>query len=29
MYDHLIDEISLAICLGVEVSGFGEIDIQQ
>jgi hypothetical protein len=29
MYDHLIDDLSLAICLGVEGSGFGELGIQQ
>jgi hypothetical protein len=28
MYDHLIDDLSLAICLGVEGSGFGELGIQ-
>jgi hypothetical protein len=27
MYDHLIDDLSLSICLGVEGSGFGEIGI--
>jgi hypothetical protein len=29
MYDHPIDDLSLAICLGVEGSGFGELGIQQ
>ena len=29
MYDHLIDDLYLAICLGVEGSGFGELGIQQ
>jgi hypothetical protein len=28
MYDHPIDELSLAIYLGVEGSGFGELGIQ-
>jgi hypothetical protein len=27
MYDHSIDELSLAICLAVEGSGFGELGI--
>jgi hypothetical protein len=27
MYDHPIDDLSLAICLGVEGSGFGELGI--
>jgi hypothetical protein len=29
MYDHPIDDLSLAIYLGVEGSGFGELGIQQ
>ena len=29
MYNHLIDELSLSICLGVEGSGFGELDVHQ
>jgi hypothetical protein len=29
MYDHPIDDLGLAICLGVEGSGFGELGIQQ
>jgi hypothetical protein len=29
MYNHLIDDLSLAICLGMEGSGFGELGIQQ
>jgi hypothetical protein len=29
MYDHLIDDLILAIYLGVEGSGFGELSIQQ
>ena len=29
MYDHSIDDLSLAICLGVKGSGFGELGIQQ
>jgi hypothetical protein len=29
MYDHPIDDLSLAIYLGVEGIGFGEIGIQQ
>jgi hypothetical protein len=29
MYDHLIDDLNLAIYLGVESSGFGELGIQQ
>jgi hypothetical protein len=29
MYDHPIDNLSLAICLGVEGSGFCELGIQQ
>jgi hypothetical protein len=29
MYDHSIDDLSLAIGLGVEGSGFGELGIQQ
>jgi hypothetical protein len=29
MYDHPIDDLSLAICLGVEGNGFGELGIQQ
>jgi hypothetical protein len=28
MYDHPIDDLSLAICLGVEGSGFDELGIQ-
>jgi hypothetical protein len=28
MHDHLIDDLSLAICLGVEGSGFGELGVQ-
>ena len=27
VYDYLIDDLSLAICLGVEGSGFGELGI--
>jgi hypothetical protein len=29
MYDDLINDLSLTICLGVEGSGFGELGIQQ
>jgi hypothetical protein len=29
MHDHPIDDLSLAICLGVEGSGFGELGVQQ
>jgi hypothetical protein len=29
MHDHLVEHLSLAICLGVEGSGFGELGIQQ
>jgi hypothetical protein len=29
MYDPLIDDLGLAICLGVEGNGFGELGIQQ
>jgi hypothetical protein len=29
MHDHLIYDLDLAICLGVEGHGFGEIGIQQ
>jgi hypothetical protein len=29
MHDHPIDDLSLAICLGVESSGFGELGVQQ
>jgi hypothetical protein len=28
MYDHPIDDLGLAICLGVEGNGFGELGIQ-
>jgi hypothetical protein len=29
MHDHPIDDLSLAISLGVEGSGFGELGVQQ
>ena len=29
MHDHLIYDLNLAICLGVEGSGFGELGVQQ
>jgi hypothetical protein len=29
MHDHLVDELSLAIHLGVEGSGFGELGVQK
>ena len=29
MHDHLVDDLSLAIHLGLESSGFGEIGVQQ
>jgi hypothetical protein len=29
MYDHMIDDLILAICFSVEGSGFGELAIQQ
>ena len=29
MYYHLIDNLNLAICLGMEGNGFGELGIQQ
>lgn len=29
MYDHPVDDLGLAVCLGVEGSGFGELGIQQ
>jgi hypothetical protein len=29
MHDHPIDELGLAICLGVEGSGFGELVVQR
>jgi hypothetical protein len=29
MHDHLIDDFNVAICLGVEGSGFGEFGIRQ
>ena len=28
MHDHPIDDLGLAICLGVEVSGFGELGVK-
>jgi hypothetical protein len=27
MHDHIVDDLSLAICLGVEGSGFGEVGV--
>jgi hypothetical protein len=29
IHDHLVDDLDLAICLGVEGSGFGELSVQQ
>jgi hypothetical protein len=29
MYNHPIEDLGLAICLGVEGSGFGELGVQQ
>ena len=29
IHDHPIDDLGLAICLGVEGSGFGELGVQQ
>jgi hypothetical protein len=29
VHDHLIDDLSLSICLGVEGSGLGELGVQQ
>jgi hypothetical protein len=28
MHDHLVDELNLAILMGVEASGFGELGVQ-